>query len=166
MRRLDAKVRAGTKLYAAPRLPDVAAGLGDVGLALVDGNRVRTYGDVALTRTGENVTLGRELGGDGAYCLAETPCIDRKLAVGGEFYARSNAGGSVGVGARADYREARVSVEMRMSGPHASLVLPLARWLGIAHLVPVEAHVEVGLDGISASPRIDDSVPDDVPQNL
>ena len=27
--------------------------------------------------------------------------------VGGELYARSNAGGSVGVGARADYREAR-----------------------------------------------------------
>ena len=45
-------------------------------------------------------------------------------------------------------------------------MLPLARWLGIAHLIPVEAHVEVGLDGISAGPRIDDSVPEDAPQSL
>lgn len=166
VRKLDAKARAGAALYAAPRLPDVAAGIGDVGLALVDGQRVRTYGDVALTRTGENVTLGRELGGDGAWCLPDVPCIDRKLPVAGELYARSNAGGSAGVGARADYRDARLSVEMRTSGPHASLVLPLARWLGIAHLVPVEAQVDIGLDGISAGPRIDGSVPADSAQNL
>jgi hypothetical protein len=144
----------------------VAAGFGDMGLALVDSKSVHTYGDVELKRDGENVRLGRELGGGDSFCLAETPCIDRKLAVGGELYARSNAGGSVGVGARADYREARLSVEMGMSGPHASLVLPLARWLGIAHLVPIEAHLEVGLDGISAGPRIDDTVPEDAPQSL
>lgn len=166
VRRLDGQIRAGTTLYAAPRLPQVAAGLGDMGLALVDGKQVRTYGDVALTRSGENVTLGRELGGGDSFCLAETPCIDQKLAVAGELYAHSNSGGSVGVGARADYREARLSVEMGLSGPHASLVLPLARWLGIANMVPVEAHLEVGLDGISAGPRIDDSIPPESAQSL
>ncbi len=165
VRRLDGQVRAGTTLYNAPRLPDVAAGFGDMGLALVDSKSVHTYGDVELKRDGENVRLGRELGGGDSFCLAETPCIDRKLAVTGELYARSNAGGSVGVGASADYREAHLSVEMGISGPHAHLMLPLARWLGFAHLLPVEAHVEVGLDGISAGPRIDD-LPDEEAQSL
>jgi hypothetical protein len=167
VRRLDAKARTGTPLYAAPRLPEVAASIGEMGVALVDSKRVHTYGDVSLRRTGENVQLGRELGGGDAFCLDDSPCIDRKLVLGGGLYARSNADGALGVGVRADYREARFAVEMGLGGPRASLVLPLARWLGISHLVPVEAQVEVGLDGFSAGPRIDKQVPEeDAPQSL
>ena len=52
---------------------------------------------------------------------------------------------------------------MGTSGPHASLVLPIARWLGIARFLPVEAHVDVGLDGISAGPRLDGTAAADDP---
>lgn len=155
VRRLDARIRTGTTLRIAPRLPDVAAGLSEVGTALVDGARARTVGSISISRKDEDIVAGRELGGDGAFCLPETPCIDRKLPVDGGLFARTSGGDSAGVGARAGYRAAQLSVEMGTGGPHASLVLPLARWLGITHYLPIEARVDVGLGGLSAGPRLD-----------
>jgi hypothetical protein len=147
-------------------LPPAAAGFGDVGEALVDGTRARTVGDIELARDDDKIVAGRQLDGDGAYCLAETPCIDRKLPVNGELFASTTAEGSAGVGARADYRQAQLSIVMGTSGPHATLVLPIARWLGIVHLLPVEARVDVGLDGISAGPRVDTSAADAAAESL
>jgi hypothetical protein len=155
VRRLDARIRTGTMLRIAAREPDVAAGFAQVGTALIDGTRARTVGGIAITRQDDDIIAGRELGGDGAFCLPETPCIDRKLAVDGGVFARTQGESSAGVGARAGYRAAQLSVEMGTSGPHASLVLPFARWLGITHYLPVEAHVDVGLTGLSAGPRLD-----------
>jgi len=166
LRRLDARVRAGAKLHALARTPAAVATLGEMGNAVVDGKRVHTYGDIALSRNDDKIEANRTLDGDGSFCLADTPCIDRKLPVEGALFAQTNAQGSAGVGARAGYREAQLQVVMGTSGPHASLVLPIARWLGIAHLVPVEAHVDVGLDGISAGPRLDGSAADDTSQKL
>ncbi|MFI5315352.1 MAG: hypothetical protein ACHQ6T_06615 [Myxococcota bacterium] len=157
VRRLDAQIRSGVTLRAAPRTPDAAAGLSEVGTALVDGKSTHTIGEISLSRKDQNIVAGRALGGDGAFCLPETPCIDRRLPVAGALFAHTNAGGAAGIGARADYQAARLSVEMSTGGPHATLVLPIARWLGITRLLPVEAHVEVGLDGISAGPRLDSS---------
>jgi hypothetical protein len=157
VRRLDARIRAGSTLYFVRHLPDVAAGLTDVGNALIDGTSARTVGDISVTRQEGNIEAGRALGGDGPFCIAETPCIDRKLPVDGALFARTDADGAADVGARAGYREAKLSVVMGTNGPHASLVLPIARWLGISHFVPVEAHVDVGLDGLSAGPRVDSS---------
>ena len=49
-----------------------------------------------------------------------------------------------------------------MSGPRASLVIPVARWLGISRFFPVEARLAIGLDGISAVPGRDKH-PTDLP---
>ena len=166
LRRLDARVRAGATLHAIARTPAALASLGDMGNAVVDGKRVNTYGDIALSRNDDRIEAHRSLGGDGGFCLADTPCIDRKLPVDGAVFAQTNATGSAGVGARAEYRQAQLSVMMSSSGPRASLVLPIARWLGIQHILPVEAHVDVGLDGISAGPRLDGSANDDPSQKL
>ena len=161
VRRLDGRVRTGTTLRIAPRLPDVSASLSELGTALVDGTRARTVGDISISRQDQDIVAGRELGGDGAFCLPETPCIDRKLPVQGGLFAQTSGGDSAAVGARADYRAARLSVEMSTNGPHATLVLPFARWLGITHFLPVEAHVDVGLAGISAGPRLDSTAADE-----
>jgi len=163
LRRLDARVRAGATLRAVARTPDGAASLGEMGNAVVDGKKVHTFGDIALSRNEDQIQANRELGGDGSFCLAEVPCIDRKLPVEGALFAQTNAQGSAGVGARAAYRQAQLSVVMGTSGPHASLVLPIARWLGISHFLPVEAHVDVGIDGISAGPRLDSTAAADDP---
>ncbi|HTO55696.1 MAG TPA: hypothetical protein VMR50_20095 [Myxococcota bacterium] len=166
VRRMDARVRNGATLKVAARGPAVSDGLTEVGSALVDGKHAHTFGEVEVMRTNDKIVADRELGGDGAYCLAETPCIDRKLPVDGALFASTDAEGTAGVGAHADYREARLSVEMGTRGPHASLVLPIARWLGIVHFVPVEARVDVGLDGISAGPRVDSSAADAAAEKL
>ena len=161
VRRLDARIRTGTTLRFAPRLPEVAAGLSDLGAALVDGKRARTIGSISVTRVDDDIVAGRELGGDGAFCLPETPCIDRKLAVNGGVFARTTGDDTAGISARAGYRAAQLSVEMGTSGPHATLILPFARWLGITHFLPIEAHVDVGLTGISAGPRLDSTAADE-----
>lgn len=161
VRRLDSRIRTGTTLRIAPRLPDVAASLSALGTALVDGTRARTVGGIAISRQDEDIVASRDLGGDGEFCLPETPCIDRKLPVDGGIFARTSGEASAGIGARAGYRSARLSVMMGTSGPHATLVLPLARWLGITHFLPVEAHVDVGLDGLSAGPRLDSTAADE-----
>lgn len=167
VRRLDARTRAGVTLSVAPRLPDVAStSLTEMGNALIDGKRLRTVGDISVTRKEGDIVADRELGGDGAYCLPETPCIDRKLPIGAQLYARTQGGDSAGIGATADYRQAQLSIEMGTSGPHASLVLPFARWLGITHFLPVEAVVGIGLDGISAGPRVDGSAAEDAEKSL
>jgi hypothetical protein len=155
VRRLDARIRTGTTLRIAPRLPDVAAGFSEVGEALVDGTRARTVGDISISRQEGDIVADRDLGGDGAFCLKDLPCIDRKLPIDGQLFARTSGQDSAGVGARAGYRAAQLSVQMTTSGPHATLVLPIARWLGITHFLPVEAHVDVGLEGLSAGPRLD-----------
>ena len=77
------------------------------------------------------------------------------------MFARTTGEQAAGIGARAGYRAAQLSVEMGTSGPHASLVLPFARWLGITHFLPIEAHVDVGLTGISAGPRLDSTAADE-----
>lgn len=166
VRRMDGRVRAGATLRVAPRLPPVAAGLSEVGSALVDGKRTRTWGDISLSREEDKLVAGRELGGDGPFCLADTPCIDRKLPVDGQLFASTDAEGTAGVGAKAGYHQAELSVVMGTSGPHATLVLPVARWLGIVHLLPVEARVDVGLDGLSAGPRVDSSAADEAGESL
>jgi len=168
VRRLDRRVRAGATLRVAPRLPDVAAtSLSEMGAALVDGKRLRTVGDISVIRKEEDIIAGREIGGAGdAFCLPETPCIDRKLAVDGSVFARTEGGDSAGIGAAAGFREARLTVEVGTSGPRANLVLPVARWLGITHLLPIQAHVGVGLDGISAGPQVDDTAAEQAEESL
>jgi hypothetical protein len=166
VRRMDGRVRAGAKLRVAARLPAGAAGFSELGEALVDGKRTHTWGEIAVARQEDKLMAGRELGGDGAFCIADTPCIDRKLPVDGQVFASTDSEGTAGVGARAAYRQAELSVVMGTSGPHATLVLPVARWLGIVRFLPVEARVDVGLDGVSAGPHVDSSAADEAAEKL
>jgi tetratricopeptide (TPR) repeat protein len=166
VRRLDGRIRAGGTLRSAPRLPDVAAGFSDIGTAFVDGTRTHTVGAIAFARDDDKIMAGRELGGDGAFCLKDTPCIDDKLPVDGEVFASTDAEGAAGAGVRAGYRQAKLSVIMGTSGPHATLVLPIARWLGVVNLLPVEARVDVSLEGVSAGPHVDDEAVNEASDSL
>jgi hypothetical protein len=153
--RLDTRVRRGGRLAVLPHQAAAAAGLTQVGQALVDGASARTVADIRVSRNADSLVAARDIGSDDSLCLPQTPCIERKLPVDSQLFAHTDTGGDAGVGARAGFRQAQLSVELGTGGPHASLVLPIARWLGISHLAPVEAHVEVGLGGISAGPRVD-----------
>jgi hypothetical protein len=155
MRRIDARVREGLTLRAEPWNPTLA-GVGAVGNALVDGGRVRTAAGVAVERDDETVSAEREIGGSGAFCPRETPCVDLRRQWSRGLYARTDADGDISVGAAAGFASAQIAVEVGTDGPRASVVLPLARWLGLGRFFPVEARVGVGIEGVSAGPNLDE----------
>jgi hypothetical protein len=111
-------------------------------------------------RRKETLVAERQLAGSSSYCPQETTCVDVRREIDPVFFATSDVDGDVGVGARAAFEDARLSLEVGMSGPRASLVIPVARWLGIARFFPVEARLDIGLDGISAGPGRDDGAAD------
>lgn len=153
LRRMDARVRAGRPLVARAWRAELSSGVDALETALVDGQRARTLGAIELERREENLVAERPLGGESLSCPAETPCIEPRRSYDPMFFANGDADGELGVGARAHFDDARVSVEVGTFGPRASLVIPFARWLGISGYFPVEARLAVGLDGISAAPR-------------
>ena len=155
LRRLDARVRQGRTLVVTPWTPEANSGIDALGSALVDGERSRTIGDVELERRRETLVAERPLGGGGVVCPQQTACIELRREVDPVFFASSDSDGEVGVGARANFQDAQLSIEIGSHGPRASLVIPIARWLGIGRFVPVEARLAVGLDGISAGPERD-----------
>jgi hypothetical protein len=156
LRRIDTRVRAGRNLVVEAWTPSPNAGIDAFGSAVVDGERMRMVGDVELERDREALHAERDLTGAGAFCPRETACIDARSEVDSSLFASSDADGEMGVGASAGFENARLSFEVGSSGPRASLVIPVARWLGIGRFFPVEARVAIGLDGLSASPRRDD----------
>ena len=160
LRRLDARVRAGRTLVARSWIPETTDEIDALSAALVDGKRSRTIGDVEVQRKGETVVAERQLGGEGAFCPLATACIDLRREVDPVFFASSDANGDVGVGARAKFENAHLSFEFGTYGPRASLVIPVARWLGIGRFFPVEARLAIGLDGISAGPDLDEHTGD------
>ncbi|MEX2204745.1 MAG: hypothetical protein WEF50_00785 [Myxococcota bacterium] len=160
LRRLDARVREGGALVARSWTEETASGFDAFGSALLDSERARTIGAVEIERRKETLVAERQLAGSTSYCPHQTTCIDVQRAVDPVFYASSDADGDIGVGARAGFEDANFSLEVGMSGPRASLVLPFARWLGISRFFPVEARLAVGLDGISAGPGRDDRAAD------
>jgi hypothetical protein len=156
LRRLDARVREGHTLIAEPWLSEVASSMDALGLALVDGQRSRTVGNVELQRRRETLVAERRVDGSSATCPPEVTCIELARDLDSVFYASSGVDGDVGVGARAGFENAQLSLEMGLSGPRASLVIPFSRWFGIGRFFPVDARLAVGLDGISAGPGRDE----------
>ncbi len=155
LRRLDTRVRAGGVLVARAWLDESTSGLDAVGAALIDSKRTRT-GAFAIQRQRETFVAERGLAGSSSFCPEGASCIDAQRESDPIFYATSDVDGEVGIGARAGFQDARLSLEIGTSGPSASFVLPLARWLGFAHFVPLDARVGVSLEGITAGPGHDD----------
>jgi hypothetical protein len=115
---------------------------------------------VEVARRSETLVAERDLGSSGAFCPRETACIDVHRDVNQALFARTDANGDTGIGARAGFEDAQLSLEVGTSGPRLSLVIPVARWLGIGRFFPVEARLAVGLDGVSAGPSLDEQAGD------
>jgi len=158
LQRIDEALSEDTTLVAEPWVWKRGSA-SDVASLLLQGGSVQTRGDVHIRREEEGIDLKRSLVGD-LECPAEVTCVDLKHELDSALYARVDADGEIRLGAKAGYGGAMVALEMGNSGPRTSLVLPLGYWLGLGRWVPVEAHIELGLDGLDVSPRLGPLLPE------
>jgi hypothetical protein len=152
IRRLDAAVRAGAGLSAQP-WSSPADSLGTaLRRSLLKGDTAK-LGAVSLSRRKRSLKAAGNWIGHELPCPARTVCVDRTRALRAGFYGHLDLSADARVGARTSFHDAKLAVELSRSGPHASLVLPVAAWLGLSRWVPLEAFLELGLGGISGGPR-------------
>jgi hypothetical protein len=152
IRRLDAAVRSGAGLSAQPwSSPADSVGTA-LRRSLIKGDRAKLRA-LSLSRRKRSVKVAANWIGHELPCPARTVCVDRARSLRASFYGHLDLSADARVGARTSFHDAKLAIELSRSGPHASLVLPLAAWLGLSRWVPLEAFLELGLDGISAGPR-------------
>jgi hypothetical protein len=108
---------------------------------------------VSLSRRKRGLKVAGNWIGHELRCPARIVCVDRARSLRATFYGRLDLSADARVGAHTSFHDAKLAIELSRSGPHASLVLPIAAWLGLSHWIPVEAFLELGLGGISAGPR-------------
>ena len=119
--------------------------------ALVQGNAVQIE-SVSIVRGKDDVRVGWSLFGDTPDCPAGAVCIDRHRAITATLYGGLDLEREFRLGARATFHNATLAFEISRSGPHASVYVPLAQWLGLSRWVPVAAHADVSLDGVAFGP--------------
>ena len=153
LQRLEAAVRVGARLVAAPYGvdgPSLRAVLPD---AMLEGGTHYADG-MRVARGADKLRVDRRLGGAGFTCPSTVLCVHRPTTVTAKLYGSIDTDADMLLGARASFEQATLALEMRSSGPQARLSLPLARWLGIERWLPVGAQVDIGTEGVYLGPVV------------
>jgi hypothetical protein len=158
LQRIDAALREGGELVVEPWVWKRGTA-SDVASVLLHGGALRTSGELSIRREEEGVDVDRSLVGAHLECPLEVACVDRARQLDSALYARIDEDGELRIGATAGFQGAMVALEVGDSGPRTSLVVPLGYWLGVGRWVPVEIHVDLGLDGLSVGPRLGPLLP-------
>jgi len=152
LRRLESHVRSGRRLMVesvpveAPSLVSRLAG------TVFEGTSERA-GALRFSRGEEEFYALREFGGSHLHCPDNTVCLDENPALSGTFYGKVDLE-DLDVGVQTSFHRAYFSLGVNNGLPNASLVLPIAYWMGLADWVPLEAQVAIGVDAISFGPRL------------
>ncbi len=85
-----------------------------------------------------------------AACPGDALCLDHRGVFAASVYAHSGSG--VRLGARTEFQDASLSVELVDFWPRISLVLPISRWLQVDRWIELEARVGASPGGVSAEP--------------
>lgn len=153
LRRLDVGVRNGTVISAEPWLyvdrSVTTASLNHVEdeASTLSGMRER-FDSLDLARGREDVKVTHDFRA-GVDCPEKTWCVDRARRIDGQFYATFDVDGDMKLGARTSFASTALGFELTATGASASVSIPVTRWLGIDHWIPLSASVGVGLDGVS-----------------
>jgi hypothetical protein len=158
LQRIDAALRQGGALVAEPWIWERGSA-SDVASVLLHGGALRTSGEVSVRREQDGIDVDRSLAGAHLHCPLEVTCVDRARQLDSALYARIDEDGELRIGAKAGFQGAMLALEIGDSGPRTSLVVPIGYWLGVGQWVPVEAHVELGLDGFAVGPRLGPLLP-------
>jgi hypothetical protein len=152
IRRVERALSNGSLLTATTWSAESDSLVDVVKKSLVKGKRAR-LDSLTLSRRKDKVKMERDLLSDKLRCPSGTVCVKRTRAVQATFYGRIDLSADLRLGARTSFHDAALALELSKYGPSASLVLPVAEWLGLESWVPFEAHLELSLGGISAGPR-------------
>ncbi len=151
LQRLERSVRSGMRLVVVPlqvaseKLTSVVSdAILDGGTHYADGLRVR--------RAAADLRFDRTLGGPGFACPEAVLCVHRPAALTAGLYGAVDTDADMLLGVRASFQRATLALELRSSGPHARLTVPVARWLGFERWMPVAARVEIGTEGVYLGP--------------
>ncbi len=152
IRRIDRALREGSglvvKAWSSPKESLSKALKG----SLIKG-RTATLASVKVKRRKRSLNMEKSWRGPAFSCPKRTVCVDRTRLIGASVYGRLDLSADARLGATTTFLNAKLALELSRSGPHGTLVLPLAAWLGLSNWLPVEAYIEIGLGGISAGPR-------------
>jgi hypothetical protein len=154
LRRLDVSLRSGASLVVEPWQRDIPTARSALGKALLEGESPAQLRQLRVARSRDSVEVERELFGRSVECPEATLCIDRARAHEGSLYARVDDDGGMRLGLNGSVANARLALEIGESGPRASVVLPIGRWLGVGRWLPAEFHLDLGLDGLEARPKL------------
>ncbi|MBW2279814.1 MAG: hypothetical protein JRG82_03645 [Deltaproteobacteria bacterium] len=151
LQRLETGVRSGLRLVVVPLQASDDSMVSAVSDAMLDGG-TRTAEGVRIRRGADDLRLDRSLGGPGFVCPEAVLCVHRPAAVTAGVYGAVATDADMLLGASASFQRATLALELRSSGPHARLTVPIARWLGFERWVPVAARVEIGTEGVYVGP--------------
>ena len=154
LRRLDAQLRAGATLAVDPWDADAAPFHPLTAHSIFEHPVGRAIPKIAIERDRDSVAVRHDLVGAAARCPADSVCIDRRHALTGDVYAVVEDDGSFKLGAHTRLAEAHLGFEIGSDGPSVSMSLPLARWLGVARWLPLEARLGVSASGLDAAPGL------------
>ena len=83
-------------------------------------------------------------------CPGDALCLDHRSPFLASVYAHSGSG--FRLGARTEFQDASLSVELVDFWPRVSLVLPISRWLRVDRWIALEARLDASPTGVSAVP--------------
>jgi len=152
LRRLESEVRAGRRLIvdtAPVEAPSLVSRLTET---VFEGTSERA-GALSFSRGEEEFYALRDFGGSHVHCPENTVCLDRAPLLAGTFYGKVDLE-ELNIGVQTSFRRAHFALGVNDGLPNASLVLPIAYWLGLSDYVPLEAQVQIGVDAITYGPRL------------
>ena len=152
VRRIDSAILQGMVVAVEPWKPEWQSLRESLQGSLVNGKTSEGQGFTVRTKS-RRLDVNGELFADPLACPSEALCIERSRAVRATLYGRVALSGDLQLGARTSFRDATLALELSKRGPHASLQVPICRWLGLARWLPIDAYFELGLGGVSAGPR-------------
>jgi len=158
LNRLDRAIQAGYSMVASAwhtsqvgETQSIRATAFSFGDTLLGGGP-SSFNAVSVSRSGDDLRLDRRFGRREFACPDGAVCLDRAPWVRGDLYGFAEVDGHLHLGARAEFQQASVSVDLSGWGPQASVHLPLARWIGLERWIPVAARLEIGTDSVYVGP--------------
>lgn len=153
IRRMDNALGAGSVLHAQTWSVEEGPIVGHTFVGVLAEGEATEIRSTRLQRDDDSLHASRAIVGKAGECPQPAVCLERARALQSIATAQIDVEGNVSLEARADLGDAALALRVEGFGPSASVVLPLSRWLGFSRWLPLEAHVGIGVDGLSLGPR-------------